>query len=172
MGASASTQGAKTNAPSMNDMIAKKTEVEVIRAVLPIYYTKGEMTTEEKQIVGTTWKTIINGSSAHFLKHKSNNPEERRTPAEHFGYMFYGRFYEIHSTSRSLFTKTSSKQSTLLVNMISFIVREIETAADDSKITKTLTVVANSHNKMGIKATECKFQRPIFYCPFSYQLLF
>mmetsp|Transcript_16243 Transcript_16243/g.17595 ORF Transcript_16243/g.17595 Transcript_16243/m.17595 type:complete len:253 (-) Transcript_16243:868-1626(-) len=156
MGGSASTGrgGGGTNAPSMNDMIAKKTEIEVIRAVLPIYYTKGDPTPEEKQILASTWKTLINGQGADYLKFRSENPHERRSPGEHFGSHFYSRYFEVNTTARPLFTKPTSKQAMLLANMITFIIREVEIGTEDGKITKTLTVVANSHNRMGIRAHE------------------
>lgn len=164
MGGSASTgRGGGTNAPSMNDMIAKKTEIEVIRAVLPIYYTKGDPTPEEKQILASTWKTLINGQGADYLKFRSENPHERRSPGEHFGSHFYSRYFEVNTTARPLFTKPTSKQAMLLANMITFIIREVEIGTEDGKITKTLTVVANSHNRMGIRAHECKYYSFIIF---------
>jgi hemoglobin-like flavoprotein len=74
---------------------------------------------------------------------------------EYWANRFIKRLVEIHPTCQSMFSKTSAKQGRLLMNMISLLIEEVEEESQE-KFKKTLQTLAHCHNRVGVRAAECK----------------
>lgn len=132
--------------------IVVSTEEEVIAFVMPIYYTKELITTAELDAATAAWKLIINDRSQYF--HNMKSTTSHSNCMEHFYDLLYNRLFEVHPSCRALFKRPINKQGSFLVRMFSLILAEWQ---NDDKWTKSLDNLTHIHNKMGIKATECKY---------------
>lgn len=152
MGGAPSTNAAEIAAAAMQ----KRTQEEVIAFVMPIYYSKAPLLPHEKEQAIKAWRYISAGQSPEFFRLKKEDPNNVpcKSPMEFFGNQFYRRLLEVHPTCRGLFTKSTMKQGQLLLRMISFAVSELD--EDESKFIKTFQNLATCHNKIGVKACECK----------------
>jgi len=128
---------------------------EIIKFVMPVYYTKAELSAEEAEEANKVWKMIINNRSTHFNKLKKDDPVtyHHNTVVEYFYEVFYSRQFDVHPTSKPLFKRPINKQGSFLLRIISMLLAEIE---DPEKFHKTLINLTNLHNKIGVKAYECK----------------
>eukprot|EP01031_Cornospumella_fuschlensis_P026019 gene26019-31421_t len=147
MGGSASTH---QQVPKLVDL--RKTEEEIVRFVMPLFYTKAPITPEEKAAAEKAWKMIINNHCSYFFELKAQHPEiEHKTVTEYFYDVFYNRFFDVNPSCRGLFQKSISKQGSFLIRMISLLLQEVDEA---EKLQKTLSNLTHLHNKIGVKAVE------------------
>jgi hypothetical protein len=113
------------------------------------YYTNIGLFPHKKDKAIKAWKLISNGQSPEFFQLKNADPTlPCKTCMEFFGNQFYRRLLEVNLTVKSMFTKTTMKQGTLLLNMISFTVSELE---NEEKFTKRMQNLAHSHKKVGVE---------------------
>ena len=122
--------------------------------VMPIYYTKLPLLPHEKQKILHSWKLIIANKAAGFYKLKAEDPDFTPcgSPMEFFANRITIRLIEVHPVCQAMFTKTTLKQGQAFMNMITFLVNEM----DSNKFKTQLEMLAASHSKMGIRASECK----------------
>jgi hypothetical protein len=127
----------------------------------------------EKERALKSWRLISNGQASEFFRLKKADPENIpcKTPMEFFGNRFYRRLLEVHPTCQSMFAKTTMKQGSLLLRMISFVINTME-EEDESKFIKSMESLAHSHNKIGVKAVECKFPKFIVFFQNNYFIFF
>lgn len=148
--------GAGNSVPPVPESIkgVVTTEEDVIAFVMPIYYTKEPMLPGEIEAAVTIWKLIINDRSKHFHELKNSTPGFTHTNCtEYFYDLLYNRLFEVHPACRSLFRRPIHKQGSFLVRMISMMIAEW---GDDAKWKKSIENMTHIHNKLGIKAIECK----------------
>lgn len=77
------------------------------------------------------------------------------TLMEFFGNRFVKRFIEVHPVVKHMFNKNTVKQGTLFFRMISFTVTALD---DESKFESQFAALVKTHNRMGIRAVECKLR--------------
>ena len=122
---------------------------------MPVYYTTQPLLPHEKERAIAAWKDISNNKSKEFYRLKKEHPEYPcKTPMEFFGNQFFRRMIEVHPTSQGLFTKSTMKLGALLLRMISFTIQELD--EPEEAFVKTFQNLAHCHNKLGVKACECK----------------
>ncbi len=126
----------------------------VSKLLLPIYYIDEVLNDVEKEKAIKSWKLIAGGRAEEFLRLKKLNPDmPEATSVDYFGNVFCERFMEVHPMSKSMFTKSAKKQGSLFFRMISFTISSLD---DGDKFEKTFLTMANSHNRIGVRAVECK----------------
>jgi hypothetical protein len=157
MGGSASTaqQIAKATEQARKDQL-EQLEADIMAFVMPIFYSKSELTMEEREAANAAWKQIVNNKSQHFLEIRAqqNDPNfPHVTCLEYFYDIFYNRFFDVHPSCKTLFKKSINKQGSFFARMISLLLGDID---DQEKWRKNLENLAHIHNKMGVKAVECK----------------
>ena len=122
---------------------------------MPLFYTKIPITPEEKAAADHAWKMIVNNHCQYFFETKAQHPEiEHKLVQEYFYDVFYNRLFDVNPSCRVLFQKSINKQGSFLLRMISMLLQEVE---EPEKFKKTLANLTHIHNKMGVKAVECKF---------------
>lgn len=132
-------------------------EVEkVVQFLYPLYYINAPLSEVEKEILSSTWKLIINNNSKEFERMKKLDPKAAyaNSLTEYFASRFYSRFVEVHPISAPMFSKNSSKQGRLFMNMITLVVTA-EIDGDDEKMIGSLTALVKCHNPMGVRSVEC-----------------
>lgn len=129
-----------------------KTESEIVRLMMPVYYIDEPITNEELEAVTSTWKMILTNSSPEFLAKRLDPTFPYPTCIMYFYSSFYDRLFDVHPMARILFRDMSS-QGKFLVKMISLSLSE---KADPEKYDKTLRKLAEIHCDRGVKAVECK----------------
>lgn len=134
------------------------TEKELIELLYPIYYNIEPITAHEKQKAIESFHLISGNQSEEFYRMKKEDPTTItcNSPMEFFGNRFYKRLIEIHPTCQPLFAKSTMKQGTLLLRMMSLVVADLQNP-DPEKFKKTFEAIANSHNRIGVRAAECKY---------------
>ena len=127
----------------------------VLDYVLPIYHTKVPLKAHCKEKLVVTWRKVIGNKAVGYLQLKKERPDETpcSTSMEFFANRLMIRLYEVHPVSHSMFKKTTLKQGTLVMNMISLLVKEMD---NEEVFHKHCMMLATSHAKFGVRATECK----------------
>ncbi len=128
---------------------------QVMDYVMPIYYTKLPLLPHCKEKLVEGWKKISANKAEGFYKLKAEHPDEIPcpTPMVFFANRIVMRLCEVHPVCNSMFKKSSLKQGTLFLNMFTALIKALD---HPEEFTKTLRMLALSHIKMGIRATECK----------------
>ena len=125
--------------------------------MLPLYYTNEPILPAEAAGAIQAWKMIMNDKSLHFKALKANSIEQ---PYPHvncmelFYHTFYTRLFDVHPIAKTLFHRSINKQGTFFVRFISMAIDQI---GDPEKWYKTFKNLTDIHNKLGVKAVECKF---------------
>ncbi len=147
--------GANTSAPPLPPPSYQHAPLEEIEAfVRPIFYSAEDLTKDELDAAVAAWKMILNNRSQHFLNLRAADPNfGPLTCMEYFYDIFYNRLFDVHPSCKPLFKKSISKQGSFFLRMISLLLTELE---EKDKFIKTLENMANIHNKLGVKAVECK----------------
>lgn len=129
----------------------------MVSLLMPIYYTSTPLLPHEKERAMKAWKLIASGLAPEFLRRKKADPDNTpcTSPPEFFGKQLVKRFISVHPVSQQMFSNTTTKQGTLFFRMIAFIMSALdETHAD--KFDSHFVMLARTHNRMGVRAVECK----------------
>lgn len=166
--------GGRASVQSIIAEQAQKTREEVIRSVLPIYYTTDELTTKEKSLLYESFHFIMKGKAENF---RESYHDDKKCPAYHFGTLFFGRLFETNTAVKGLFVRDMHKMSHSLIDIFTLLIDDlagpVERVIEDEKDNvedlentkktnnnrwkKTLEILVKSHNAKGIRAIECKF---------------
>lgn len=142
-------------APSTSQQpnIIGRSDEEIIKVVLPLYYNKEPIQPNEREAAVAAWRMIMNNTSAHFknLKKAGGSDYPHQTCMELFYYTFYTRLFDVHPIAKTLFHRSINKQGTFFVRFISMAISQLD---DQEKWTKSFTNLTEIHNKMGVKAIE------------------
>ena len=122
--------------------------------VMPIYYTKGTPTVEEKEAALKVWKMISSNKAPNYLAQKQSNPNFNYTLCSEFFYdIFFDRLNDVHPGARALFSKSGQRMRQYFLASITMLLSLMD---DADKFSRTLQHLAQVHNKIGVKAIECK----------------
>eukprot|EP00599_Poterioochromonas_sp_BG-1_P010764 CAMPEP_0173154946 /NCGR_PEP_ID=MMETSP1105-20130129/13790_1 /TAXON_ID=2985 /ORGANISM="Ochromonas sp., Strain BG-1" /LENGTH=221 /DNA_ID=CAMNT_0014071233 /DNA_START=125 /DNA_END=790 /DNA_ORIENTATION=- len=126
---------------------------QIIDYVMPIYYTKLPLLPHCKEKLIEGWKKISANKAEGFYKMKAEYPDQVPcpTPMVFFANRLVLRLCEVHPVCNSMFKKSSLKQGTLILNMFTALIKEID---NPEAFNKYLKMLALSHIKIGVKATE------------------
>lgn len=144
------------NLPAEDKKSASSCSIQEMSAVLmPIYFVEDPITEVEKDKAVRSWRMIASGQAVEFYRLKKADPINTpcSTPMEFFGNRFILRFLEVHPIAAPMFNKTSMKQGTLFFRMVAFTIAALD---DDAKFDSQFVTLAKSHNRMSIRAVECK----------------
>lgn len=152
MGSTASTQvSAAANVQKKNNI----DEAEMIKLLMPVYYTTAPLLPHEKEQAIKAWKMISSGLAPEFFRRKKYDPVNTpcTSPPEFFGKQLVKRFVNVHPISQPMFSNTTTKQGTLFFRMIAFVITALE---DEEKFDNHFVMLAKGHNRLGVRAVECK----------------
>lgn len=135
-------------------MTLQKTQHDVVKLMMPVYYTPETIDAKERKFAVDSWNLIVTARSPEYLAQKGNPDFPYASCITFFYDSFYKRLFDIHPMCRQLFRKGMQSQGTFLVKMISLSLSELE---DPNKFDKTLIKLAEVHFHRGVKAVECKF---------------
>ena len=127
--------------------------------VMPIYYTKTELSADEKEAAVTVWKMIINNRCAHFslLKEQARVTGEdfpHVICSDYFSTLFYDRLFQVHPLCKGLFANSKMKMRMNFMSIITLLLNAMD--EEPTKFVKTLENLARVHNTIGVRAVECK----------------
>lgn len=131
----------------------------MVSLVMPLYYTKADLSAEEKEAAMNVWKLIINNRSDHFFAMKEKMQREGETCpynlcSDYFSEMFYVRLFDTHPSCKGLFANSKMKMRMNFMGIITLLLNAMD--EDKNKFVKTLQGMAKVHNIIGVKAVECK----------------
>lgn len=153
--------GAVLSSPKKNISTSKcpaeptvTSESEMIRLMMPLYYSIATLTDRDRLLASKTWQLILNNESPEYIHQKETNTAfQYEQCMEFFFDSFYFRLFDIHPASRALFKSSMQHQGNFLVKMISLSLSETE---DPRIFDMTLRKLAEIHYQRGVKAFECK----------------
>lgn len=125
----------------------------MVSLIMPVYYSKELITTEELSAAIECWKMIVGNNSAHFNALRSSGEVGFPNCLEYFFHIFYHRMWDVHPVSKTLFHGSINKQGSFVSRFISVSLDHI---GDEAKWQRLFQHLAEGHNKMGIKGVECK----------------
>lgn len=141
-----------SHTPSHRVRALQKTQDEIVRLMLPIYYTSETLTDRELDLAKKAWAVIMNNTAPEFVRLRKDPNFPHQTCMKYFYHNFYHRLFDIHPLARELF-KDVNQQGHFLVKIISLALSERD---DPVKYEATLVKLAEIHNERGVKAVECK----------------
>lgn len=122
--------------------------------VMPIYYTTDALTADERESAMTVWKMISNNKAPNFVAQKRSDPSFTYILcSEYFYDIFFDRLNDVHPGARGLFSKSGQRMRQYFLASITMLLNLMD---DAGKFTRTLQHLAQVHNKIGVKAIECK----------------
>lgn len=122
--------------------------------VMPIYYTSEALSVDERESALVAWKMISSNKAPNYLAQKQADPSFPYTLCSEFFYdIFFGRLNDVHPGAQGLFSKSGQRMRQYFLASITMILSLMD---DVGKFTRTLQHLAQVHNKIGVKAIECK----------------
>ena len=125
----------------------------IVSLIMPVFYTKEVLTTEELSAATQCWKMIADNSSAHFDAMKASGEVKFDTCLELYSDIFYHRLWDVHPVSRTVFHWSINKQGAFVSRFLSIALDHV---SDEAKWQRLFVRLAETHNNLGIKAVECK----------------
>lgn len=129
----------------------KRSVLDVVKIMLPVYFTREAITEDEIVIARRKWNLIVNDESQHFHKMKGLNGCEVNSCMSLFYDTFYRRLFDIHPECKPMFRSGLKSQGKFLVKMITMT---LQLANQDEQFTEVMTKLAQVHNARGVKAIE------------------
>lgn len=131
----------------------------MVSLLMPLYYTTEPMTAQETSAAKKAWNMIVGNQCQNFFDFKKANPHRPcRFAAQYLHTCFYQRLFTVHPSCKALFVKASNSMN--LTPTISLILTKLD---HPENFEKSLQALVAMHNKMGVKAAECK--SPLLLCP-------
>lgn len=149
-----SIMGGGASAPSTVQHKLKKSEEEIVRLMMPVYYNDTVIDAKENKMALDSWNLILDDQSPVFRERRGNSDFPYHTCVTFFYDTFYTRFFDIHPTSRHMFKNGMRAQGKFLVKMISLSLSELD---DPVQFDKNLVKLTEIHYERGVKSVECKF---------------
>jgi len=108
-------------APSVPKAQLNQDQAALVRLILPLYYSEGEILQEEVDRAQSGWDDILNDTSPEYLRQKSLDPrfvEEHPSCASWFFTTFYMRLFDIHPAAKPMFKAGLKTQGKFLVQLM------------------------------------------------------
>lgn len=140
-------------ASSIQDVAEGKTHQEIVRLMMPVWFTDRPTTLEDVKIGKESWELVLNDKAPGFLhcREQGGGNFEHPTAISMFYDTFYKRLFDVHPLSKDMFSGGMKSQGKFLVKMISMSLSLLDNHA---KFKETMMGLAESHNRRGIKAIE------------------
>lgn len=74
----------------------KRSEADLVRLMLPIYYTSDPVTNEDLEVAKSVWNMILDDTGPKYLQLKSMNAELYSSCVMMFYDNFYQRLFDVH----------------------------------------------------------------------------
>lgn len=134
--------------------VAVKANKSPVESVLPIYYTKDELTDTELEAVLKVWGLITSSRAETYVHLRRFNPSFGFSNcSEYFYQLFYDKLLDVHPGAKVLFKKDNKRMRQYFVGSFTMLLDSIN---DVDKFNRTLVSLAHVHNNIGVKAIECK----------------
>lgn len=126
---------------------------EIVKLMLPVYYTDLEVTEADAALVKQTWDEILHDKAPNFLNGKAEEGVifPHLSCISMFFEAFYARLFDVNPSCRPLFISGLKVQGKFLVKMISLAISLLD---DEVKFQQKMESLADAHNNRGIKAIE------------------
>lgn len=145
--------GGAASTPAKVQHKLKKSEEEVIRLMMPVYYNSTSIDAAERKLAQDSWNLILDDKSPLFKERKGKPDFPYQSCVTFFYDTFYTRLFDIHPTCRHMFKNGMRSQGKFLVKMISLALSELD---DPEKFDRNLVKLAEIHYERGVKSVECK----------------
>jgi len=123
-----------------------------LESVLPIYYTKEELTQSELEAVIKVWGLITSSRAQTFVHSRRLNPQFGFSNcSEYFYELFYEKLLETHPGAKVLFKKNNKRMRQYFIGSFTML---LDSVNDVEKFTRSLVSLAHVHNNIGVKALE------------------
>lgn len=142
---------ASTSEPAAVQYNLQKSEKEVVKLMMPVYFLQADITLEERKIASNSWDLILNEKSPYFLSRRGQPDFPYNSCVTFFYDSFYLRLFDVHPLCRHLFKNGMKSQGKFLVKMISLALSELD---DRDKFDRNLVKLAEIHFQRGVKAVE------------------
>lgn len=156
--------GGAVSSPAKVQHKLRRSEEEVVRLMMPVFYNGEPITPEERKVAAESWNLILDDKSPVFVDRKGKPDFPYQTCVTYFYDTFYSRLFDIHPTCRHMFKNGLRSQGKFLVKMISLSLSELD---DPQQYDRNLIKLAENHYDRGVKSVECKCVDAIL-CPFAH----
>ena len=127
------------------------TDKEIMRYMLPIYYTSDTLTSRDIDIAHATWNMVLDDSAPEFVRMMESGDDSNPNCVAWFYTIFYNRLFDVHPGCRQLFTREMMTQGSFLVRMISLSLQEMH---DMDNFRDMMCSLAEKHCTYGVKGVE------------------
>ena len=128
-------------------------ETDIIKFIMPIYYTTEIINHEDILIASFSWQTVLNNLSPQFLVAKVDSSFAYSSCVVYFYDSFFTRLFDIHPQSKVLFNSGMKQQGKFLTKLINLSISEFSI----KKKSDLLKRFSELYDELGFQAAECKF---------------
>lgn len=136
----------------LKERIAGKSESDLVKLLLPLYYSDVPFAPNEFQHIVDSWQMILNNTAPGYISALQENLTAEASCSTFFHGLFYQRLFDTQPTTKDLFENVHC-QGVKFVQMISSL---IATCSNSQACETILIKLAELHNERGVKAAECK----------------
>lgn len=142
----------------------EKSKEEIVKLVLPVYYTEEAITPRDQQLIHSSWNMVTGDSAPEYLEERKRPNFPHETCLSYFCYLFYSRLFQIHPEAKPLFEHAISlqemKHGKVVLKMIAVFIKAME---NDPEHLQMLVKLAEQHYSRGIKAVQCKISSRCYF---------
>lgn len=92
--------GAGPSAIQQGSVHIGRSTAEVVRLMMPVYFTEDAVTAEDLNVAKMTWDMVLNDTATNFIKRKRDDPEFPYGSCMIMFYdSFYQRLFDVHPVS-------------------------------------------------------------------------
>jgi hypothetical protein len=145
--------GAACSVLKVNNKSFNISETDVIKFIMPIYYTAEIINHEDILMASLSWQTVLNNLSPQFLDAKGDSSFTYSSCVVYFYDSFFTRLFDIHPQSKVLFNSGMKHQGKFLTKLINLSISEFS-IKKKSDLLKRFTEL---YDELGFQAAECKY---------------
>ena len=145
----------------------KKSDAEIMRFMLPLYYTSDTVTNEDIELARTSWNLIINDASTRYKELSSRRIVSQPSSISWFYTTFYNRLFDIHPACKPLFNRGIVGQGNFLVKMITLTLNQLR---NPDTFRGTMESLAARHCDWGVRGVEYGIVGDVLFYSLHYVL--
>jgi len=153
MGGGQSRDDGSVQSEAVNAACTSVSVVEIINLMMPVYYTRAEISNAELDMVKQSWQLVLDNKCAAFFRYRElkGSSCNANDCVEFFSINFYSRLFDVSPVSRALFKDDVKIQGAKLIKMMSLAINEY---GNRHIFEGTLIKLADFHNSKGVQAVE------------------
>ena len=145
----------------------KKSDAEIMKFMLPLYYTTHHITERDMDLAHQSWDYICTSTSPKYLDVHDSNNLQKPSCISWFYTTFYNRLFDVHPACKPLFKRGTVGQGNFLVKMITLTLNQLRYP---KSFQQTMENLAARHCEWGVRGGEYGIVGDVLFYSLQYVL--